>query len=40
MDNEKAFSLALNSVFIDAQKHCGWWVKALRLSNLFGGISK
>ena len=30
----------MNSIFIDAQKHCGWWVKALRLSKRFGGISK
>ena len=40
MDNERAFFFALNSIFIATQKHCGWWVKVLRLSNLFGGISK
>lgn len=39
MDNERAFFLAFNSVFIDAQKHCGWHLKALPLKGLKCGCN-
>ena len=34
MDNEKAFLLAVNNILIDAQKHCGWCLKALPLKGV------